>query len=58
MIKNPGGLVVEMTDGTARYNADNYRVSFFYDLAKTSVTRMAWSQAKELAPYGATAVSP
>ncbi|MFC6884560.1 MULTISPECIES: SDR family oxidoreductase [Actinomadura] len=57
LLKNPGGLVVEMTDGTARYNADNYRISFFYDLAKASVNRMAFAQAKELGPLGATAVS-
>ena len=37
LIKNPGGLVVEMTDGTAEYNNSNYRLSLFYDLAKTSV---------------------
>ncbi|AWS42499.1 SDR family oxidoreductase [Streptosporangium sp. 'caverna'] len=57
LIRKPGGLVVEVTDGTAEYNADHYRVSFFYDLAKTSVNRMAFAQAKELAPYGATAMS-
>jgi NAD(P)-dependent dehydrogenase (short-subunit alcohol dehydrogenase family) len=57
LIRRPGGLVVEVTDGTAEYNADHYRVSFFYDLAKTSVTRMAFAQAQELAPHGATAVS-
>ncbi|MEU8177334.1 SDR family oxidoreductase [Microbispora hainanensis] len=57
LIRKPGGLVVEVTDGTAEYNAANYRVSFFYDLAKTSVNRMAFAQAKELAPHGATAVS-
>ncbi|WP_067486594.1 SDR family oxidoreductase [Actinomadura hibisca] len=57
LIKNPGGLVVEMTDGTAEYNADHYRTSFFYDLAKTSVIRMAYAQAQELAPHGATAVA-
>jgi NAD(P)-dependent dehydrogenase (short-subunit alcohol dehydrogenase family) len=57
LIRKPGGLVVEVTDGTAEYNADHYRVSFFYDLAKTSVNRMAFAQSKELAPYGATAVS-
>lgn len=57
LIRRPGGLVVEVTDGTAEYNADRYRVSFFYDLAKTSVTRMAFAQAEELAPHGATAVS-
>ncbi|GIH68623.1 short-chain dehydrogenase [Sphaerimonospora thailandensis] len=57
LIRRPGGLVVEVTDGTADYNAANYRISFFYDLAKTSVTRMAFAQSRELAPYGATAVS-
>jgi hypothetical protein len=56
LIKNEGGLVVEMTDGTAEYNAENYRLSLFYDLAKTSVIRLAWAQAKELAPHGCTAV--
>ena len=57
LIQNEGGLVVEMTDGTAEYNAENYRVSLFYDLAKASVIRMAWAQAKELAPHGCTAVA-
>jgi NAD(P)-dependent dehydrogenase (short-subunit alcohol dehydrogenase family) len=57
LIRNGGGLVVEMTDGTAEYNAENYRLSLFYDLAKTSVIRMAWAQAKELAPHGGTAVA-
>ena len=57
LIRKPGGLVVEVTDGTAEYNWTNYRVSFFYDLAKVSVNRMAFAQARELAPYGATAVS-
>jgi NAD(P)-dependent dehydrogenase (short-subunit alcohol dehydrogenase family) len=57
LIKNEGGLVVEMTDGTAEYNENNYRVSLFYDLAKTSVIRMAWTQAQELAPHGCTTVA-
>jgi NAD(P)-dependent dehydrogenase (short-subunit alcohol dehydrogenase family) len=57
LIKTPGGLVVEVTDGTDEYNAINYRVSFFYDLAKASVNRMAFALARELQPYGATAVS-
>jgi NAD(P)-dependent dehydrogenase (short-subunit alcohol dehydrogenase family) len=57
LIKKPGGLVVEMTDGTAEYNAAHYRVSLFYDLAKTSVIRMAWTQAQELKPYQGTAVA-
>jgi NAD(P)-dependent dehydrogenase (short-subunit alcohol dehydrogenase family) len=57
MIREPGGLVVEMTDGTTQYNATNYRISFFYDLAKTSVNRLAFAQAKELTSHGVTAVS-
>ena len=46
-----------MTDGTDEYNATNYRVSFFYDLAKAAVNRMAFALAHELQPHGATAVS-
>ena len=57
LIKNPGGLVVEMTDGTAEYNNANYRLSLFYDLAKSSVIRMAWSQAQELRSHQCTAVA-
>jgi NAD(P)-dependent dehydrogenase (short-subunit alcohol dehydrogenase family) len=57
LVRNPGGLVVEMTDGTAEYNRDRYRVSFFYDLAKASVNRMAFALAEELGPVGGTAVS-
>jgi NAD(P)-dependent dehydrogenase (short-subunit alcohol dehydrogenase family) len=57
LIERPGGLVVEVTDGTANYNADHYRVSFFYDLAKAANLRMAFALAHELRPYGATAVA-
>jgi len=57
LIQNKGGLVVEVNDGTNEYNAKNYRVSFFYDLAKAAVNRMAFSLAHDLAPHGATAVS-
>ncbi len=57
LVRSPGGLVVEVTDGTAVYNADHYRVNAFYDLAKTSVIRFAWAQAQELAAHGATAVA-
>jgi len=57
LVRNPGGLVVEVTDGTAEYNADHYRVNLFYDLAKTSVTRMAWALAHELRAHDATAVA-
>jgi NAD(P)-dependent dehydrogenase (short-subunit alcohol dehydrogenase family) len=57
MIEKPGGLLVEVTDGTAEYNAVNYRLSPFYDLCKSAVLRMAWAHAKDLAPHGATAVA-
>ncbi|WP_309104652.1 SDR family oxidoreductase [Microbacterium sp.] len=57
LIENPGGLLVEMTDGTAEYNAEHYRLSPFYDLAKTSINRLAWAHAKDVAPHGATSVS-
>jgi len=57
LLKKPGGLVVEVTDGTDEYNKDHYRVSFFYDLAKAAVNRMAFALAHELEPHGATAVS-
>jgi NAD(P)-dependent dehydrogenase (short-subunit alcohol dehydrogenase family) len=57
LLARPGGLVVEMTDGTAEYNATRYRNSTFYDLAKTSVTRLGWALSHEVAPHGATAVS-
>jgi NAD(P)-dependent dehydrogenase (short-subunit alcohol dehydrogenase family) len=56
LIRTPGGLVVEMTDGTDEYNAASYRVSFFYDVAKGAVSRMAFALSKELAPHDATAV--
>jgi NAD(P)-dependent dehydrogenase (short-subunit alcohol dehydrogenase family) len=57
LVRRSGGLVVEVTDGTAAYNADHYRVSLFYDLAKTSVIRLAWAQAQELGSRGGTAVA-
>ncbi len=57
LIRRRGGLVVEMTDGTAEYNAVNYRESAFYDLAKWAVLRLAWSQGHELAEFGCTAVA-
>jgi NAD(P)-dependent dehydrogenase (short-subunit alcohol dehydrogenase family) len=57
LLRRPGGLVVEVTDGTAAYNAERYRISMFYDLAKTSAIRMAWAQAQEVRSHGGTAVS-
>jgi NAD(P)-dependent dehydrogenase (short-subunit alcohol dehydrogenase family) len=57
MIDRPGGLLVEMTDGTTEYNAAHYRISVFYDLAKVAVNRLAYSQGHELAAHQATAVA-
>jgi NAD(P)-dependent dehydrogenase (short-subunit alcohol dehydrogenase family) len=57
LIDKPGGLHVEVTDGTTDYNASRYRISVFYDLAKVAVNRLAFSQGHELAPHGATAVA-
>ena len=57
LIERPGGLVVEVTDGTTEYNASRYRISVYYDLAKVAVNRLAFSQGHELAAPGATAVA-
>jgi NAD(P)-dependent dehydrogenase (short-subunit alcohol dehydrogenase family) len=57
LLRRPGGLVVEVTDGTAAYNADHYRVSLFYDLAKASVLRIAWALAQEVRDHQGTAVA-
>ncbi len=43
LVKNPGGLVVEVTDGTAEYNGPHYRKPFYYDLAKAP--HCAWPTA-------------
>ncbi len=57
LIAEDGGLLVEVTDGTVDHNATEYRISVFYDLAKASVNRLAFSQGHELAPHGGTAVA-
>jgi NAD(P)-dependent dehydrogenase (short-subunit alcohol dehydrogenase family) len=54
--RRPGGLVVEVTDGTYDYNLANYRLTTFYDLAKWSAIRLAYAFGEELAPVGSTAV--
>jgi NAD(P)-dependent dehydrogenase (short-subunit alcohol dehydrogenase family) len=53
LIARKTGLVVEVTDG----NTARYRGAFFYDLAKSSVIRLAVAQAAELRPYGVAAVA-
>jgi len=57
VVGQPGGLVVEVTDGTMEYNAAHYRLSVFYDLAKVAVNRLAFSLGHELEPYSGTAVA-
>jgi len=58
LIRHPGGLVVEMTDGTAEYNAAyRHREGFYYDLVKAAVQRMTIALAYELAPCQASAVA-
>ena len=57
MIRQPGALAVEVNDGTTDYNSTNYRVSFFYDLVKTAVNRMAFALGHELRPHNGTAVA-
>ncbi|WP_327189041.1 SDR family oxidoreductase [Streptomyces xinghaiensis] len=56
LIRRPGGLLVEITDGTTETNQD-YRESFYYDLTKYAPLRMAHGLATELEEYGCTAVS-
>jgi NAD(P)-dependent dehydrogenase (short-subunit alcohol dehydrogenase family) len=55
LTERPGGLVIEVTDGTNEFNAD-FRGEFFYDLTKVSVNRIGLAQAKQLAEVGSTAV--
>ncbi|MEU6882758.1 SDR family oxidoreductase [Streptomyces sp. NPDC046712] len=56
LIRHPGGLVVEMTDGTTEYNT-RFRNNFFYDLAKNAPLRMAFALAHDLKDVGSTAVA-
>ena len=53
LIRNPGGLVVEMTDGTAEYNS-TYRhdVGIYYDLVKAAVQRLTMASITSCARIG------
>ncbi len=53
MLERRAGLVIEVGDGDGYW----YRENFFYDLAKTSVLRVAWAMAQELRPHGITALA-
>ncbi|MDT0264898.1 SDR family oxidoreductase [Streptomyces sp. DSM 44915] len=56
LTRHEGGLLVEVTDGTAESNAD-YRGAFYYDLAKYAPLRMALGLGRELSGFGCTAVA-
>ncbi len=57
LVTRPGGLLVEVTDGTKNFNDANFRLSVFYDLAKVAVNRLAYGHGHELEAFGATAVA-
>jgi len=61
LLGSEGGLLVEMTDGTAEVNAQyRERVGFFYDLVKANVSRIILSLTHELrdTPVTALGVTP
>jgi NAD(P)-dependent dehydrogenase (short-subunit alcohol dehydrogenase family) len=53
MIAQKSGLIVEITDG----DSPGYRGELFYDLAKSSVIRLAFGMAEELRPHGVVALA-
>jgi NAD(P)-dependent dehydrogenase (short-subunit alcohol dehydrogenase family) len=55
--RRPGGLVVEITDGTTEYNTSRFRETVFMDLTKTAVNRLAFAEGRELEPFGCSAVA-
>ena len=57
LLRDGGGVVIEMTDGTAKANADvRPAVGFYYDLVKASVQRIVQGLSFELADHPVTAV--
>ncbi|WP_059008979.1 SDR family oxidoreductase [Streptomyces specialis] len=56
LTRRPGGLVIEVTDGTAEASR-TYREHFYYDLTKTAPIRMAYALGEELRELGCTAVA-
>ncbi|HUB38459.1 MAG TPA: SDR family oxidoreductase [Streptosporangiaceae bacterium] len=58
MLRHPGGLVVEMTDGTFEYNRKfRERVGFYYDLVKAAVGRITLGLTAELKDEQCTAIA-
>ena len=57
LLESGGGLIVEMTDGTTKANADfRPSVGFYYDLVKANVERIVKGLTFELADHPATAL--
>jgi NAD(P)-dependent dehydrogenase (short-subunit alcohol dehydrogenase family) len=58
MLRHPGGLVIEMTDGTFDYNRKfRERVGFYYDLVKAAVGRITLGLTAELRDEQCTAIA-
>ncbi|PRX44742.1 NAD(P)-dependent dehydrogenase (short-subunit alcohol dehydrogenase family) [Prauserella shujinwangii] len=58
LIRRPGGLVVELTDGTREYNATFRKgTSLAFYVAKAAAHHVALAEAEELRPHGGTAVA-
>jgi NAD(P)-dependent dehydrogenase (short-subunit alcohol dehydrogenase family) len=58
MLRGEGGLVVEMTDGTSKFNSTFRRgVGFYYDQVKAAVERITIGLTAELADTSCTAVA-
>jgi len=58
ILRHPGGLVIEMTDGTFEYNKKfRERVGFYYDLVKAAVERITIGLTAELAGEACTALA-
>jgi NAD(P)-dependent dehydrogenase (short-subunit alcohol dehydrogenase family) len=58
MLRHPGGLVIEMTDGTFAYNkAYRTGVGFYYDLVKAAVERITTGLTAELDGQQCTALA-
>jgi NAD(P)-dependent dehydrogenase (short-subunit alcohol dehydrogenase family) len=53
LVRTGGSLIVEVTDGVA----EQYRGSFFYDVAKSAVIRLAVAKAADLRADGVTVVA-
>jgi NAD(P)-dependent dehydrogenase (short-subunit alcohol dehydrogenase family) len=56
LTRKPGGLVVEVVEHSADYDVRNQRVCALYDLAKSVILRLVWTQGHQLAARGCAAV--